>query len=222
MIRQETQEELLSADAGGDLLEAARRRLPRMSAANASTALHLLARRAPGSGRAADAGAADACGGLVRRVVADPGAQPRDLAIASWALVRLGAREEEPLAELARAVAGRAPELDAQDCANVAWAFAALRAGCSHAVLLDVAARAAELARTCEPRHLVGVAWALGSARVRHEDFFWAAASAARDSRAAHWVPQDVANFLWAVAVVRFRAYVYIYIYMYVYMYRSI
>jgi len=129
--------------------------------------------------------------------------QPRDLAISSWSAARLALEEAGPLEALGTAILDAKAVFDGQDVANIVWAFATLRAANHEEVLRAMCTRALPAMHDFAPRHLVGVAWGLASARVYHTEYFEAAARVAEASRASHWVPQDVANFLWAFAITK-------------------
>ncbi|CAJ1376714.1 unnamed protein product [Effrenium voratum] len=213
------QKELLSAAFGPDPSASdakfhpdARRRIlaatqrHALGAVNASTALHLLAQTSAKGPRIAGGNTAEVSD-LVLAVVAGA-ASPRDLAVASWAVARLGLASDSALAALENAAKAAAEEMDGQDLANVCWAFATMRpfrngSDLEDPLLAQLAEVASHKAHTMSPRHLAIVTWSLAKARVRHEDFCWSAAGAVKSSKAAKWLPQDLANFLWAFAVLR-------------------
>lgn len=170
--------------------------LTEMDTTNASTALHLLAQHAGLSME--DKALASP---LVEKILGDPKVQPRDVALAAWSLARLAVKDEVVLAALASAVRSSMDELNGQDAAQVAWAFATLQTAQGESLLSDVANSASRRLDDFSPRHVVGVLWALGAARVRNEDYCWAAAAVTESTKANQWVSQDVANFLWAFAV---------------------
>ena len=191
-----------------------------LGAVNASTALHLLAQSSPSSPGAAPSRISSQsslhreCAELVLCTVGGH-AQPRDLAIASWAAARLqleSAPEEskestaESLQALKNAIAACVPRLDGQDMANVGWAFATMQLQEAAELLEVLAQEASTKVQNFEPKHMVVLTWALAKAKVCSEDFCWAAANQAQKSKASKWMPQDISNFLWAYAVLRCEA----------------
>lgn len=178
-----------------------------MSAANASTALHLLAQAAVESRSTAEVQASrGVCAELLGTVVTDAEAQPRDLATASWALAKLAVDDPAPLRALVGSVCAKVADFEAQEVATVAWSFATLRSSESRGLCDVLAGIAACNAECYSPRHLVGVLWALGTVRACHQDFVWAAARITSGSQAKDWSPQDVANGMWAFAVLQAAA----------------
>ncbi|CAE7493266.1 unnamed protein product [Symbiodinium sp. CCMP2592] len=178
----------------------------KLGAVNASTALHLLAQSSHST---------DALPRLHREsaelVLSTVGgnAQPRDLAIASWAAARLRLERagcaDTALQALNIAALACAARMDGQDTANIAWAFATMQLQAEE-LLTVLAEEASRKLQQFEPKHMVVLTWALAKAKVRSEDFCWAAASETQRSKASKWMPQDISNFLWANAVLRCEA----------------
>ncbi|CAK8986195.1 unnamed protein product [Durusdinium trenchii] len=214
----EIQKELLTAAFGHDPPEdagnfhpkatariagAAAARRQELGAVNASTALHLLAQaRKPG----------EVCGiapDLIITVVGGA-AQPRDLAIASWAAARLSvdafkadAGHAEALQALQEAVKASCGEMESQDVANVAWAFASMQVEASQGILWHLAEHSTSRISAFSPRHLAILTWALAKTKLRHETLMKSVAEAFESSQGAEWMPQDLSNFIWASAVLR-------------------
>ncbi|CAK8987285.1 Uncharacterized protein SCF082_LOCUS910 [Durusdinium trenchii] len=207
----EIQKELLTAAFGHDPPEdagnfhpkatariagAAAARRQELGAVNASTALHLLAQaRKPG----------EVCGiapDLIITVVGGA-AQPRDLAIASWAAARLSV-------DAFKADAGHAEALQALQ--------EAVKVEASQGILWHLAEHSTSRISAFSPRHLAILTWALAKTKLRHEtlmksdlsNFIWASAVLRCDSpleqmasRAAalRWEkfrPQELSIAMWA------------------------
>ena len=179
----------------------------KLSAVNASTAMHLLAQSDPSTVplRSLHRDSLE----LILSTVGG-NAQPRDLAIASWAAAKLNLASadsaESALLALNNAIAASAPRLDGQDMANVGWAFATMQLQVSSELLTALGQEASTKLHQFEPKHMVVFTWALAKTKVHLDDFCWAAANEARQSRANKWMPQDISNFLWAFAVLRCEA----------------
>ena len=178
----------------------------KLGAVNASTALHLLAQ----SSQSTDAlpRLHQESAELVLSTVGG-NAQPRDLAIASWAAAKLRLERagcaDTALQALNIAALACAARMDGQDMANIAWAFATMQLQAEE-LLTVLAEEASAKLQQFEPKHMVVLTWALAKAKVRSEDFCWAAASETQRSKASKWMPQDISNFLWANAVLRCEA----------------
>ena len=151
-----------------------------LGAVNASTALHLLAqtRQAGEVAKVAD---------LIMSVVAGS-AEPRDLAIASWASARLELGQvdgcSEALQALQDAIHVAAFKLEGQDVANVAWAFATLCPQKSKKLLEKLAQESSMKLKEFSPRHLAITTWSLAKVKVRNDDFMLAAVHVLKRSKA--------------------------------------
>eukprot|EP00434_Breviolum_minutum_P019791 symbB.v1.2.017463.t1/scaffold1361.1/size175804/3 len=181
------------------ILDAVHHHKADLGAVNASTALHLLAqtRQAGEVAKVAD---------LIMSVVAGS-AEPRDLAIASWASARLELGQvdgcSEALQALQDAIHVAAFKLEGQDVANVAWAFATLCPQKSKKLLEKLAQESSMKLKEFSPRHLAITTWSLAKVKVRNDDFMLAAVHVLKRSKAENWMPQDLSNFLWASASLR-------------------
>ncbi|CAE7242125.1 slc44a2 [Symbiodinium sp. CCMP2456] len=197
---------VLDAGATSRILRTVHTWKDKLGAVNASTALHLLAQ----SSQSTDAlpRLHQESAELVLSTVAG-NAQPRDLAIASWAAARLRLERagcaDRALQALNIAALACAARMDGQDMANIAWAFATMQLQAEE-LLTVLAEEASTKLQQFEPKHMVVLTWALAKAKVRSEDFCWAAASETQRSKASKWMPQDISNFLWANAVLRCEA----------------
>lgn len=197
----------------GPILGVVQNHVQDFHAVNSGTALHLLVqstqeyRSNDGTTMSQMLQAVRAeCPRLLNRILVDVEKKPRDLATAAWSLAHLAVSHEETLAKLAREVEKAAGHFEGQDVANTMWAFTKLYVRHSRPLLGTLANVAMTHLKDYEPRHLVGAAWALANSRVLHEDYFWIAARIAQETRAKHWGPQDISNFLWAYATLRCEA----------------
>ena len=151
-----------------------------LGAVNASTALHLLAqtRQAGEVAKVAD---------LIMSVVAGS-AEPRDLAIASWASARLELGQvdgcSEALQALQDAIHVAAFKLEGQDVANVTWAFATLCPQKAKKLLEKLAQESSIKLKEFSPRHLAITTWSLAKVKVRNDDFMLAAVHVLKRSKA--------------------------------------
>eukprot|EP00435_Cladocopium_sp_Y103_P049634 s577_g15.t1 len=209
----EIQKDLLTAAYGAEtrlhpaatsrIVGAVQRHQAKLGAVNASTALHLLAQAT--SGPTSLPSVATVATQLLHAATR-PGAEPRDLAVASWASAKLQLSSSDALQALQDAIQASADRLDGQDVANVCWAFASVDSSVASrthlfATLADAAVP--KIRDHFSARHVAITCWALAKVRLPHDDFILAAAGAMQGSKAADWMPQDLSNFLWSSAALR-------------------
>lgn len=186
------------------LLQTVQRHQAKLGAVNASTALHLLAQAVPSASPASPVSASVA--GALLSAASQPTAEPRDLAVASWASAKLQLSNCDALQALQDAIQASAERLDGQDVANVCWAFASMDSSVASqphffAPLADAAVP--KIRDHFSARHVAITCWALAKVRLPHDDFILAAAGAMQGSKADGWMPQDLSNFLWSSAALR-------------------